>query len=75
MKVYNSILAQFKPPIGSTQLQYIEYFDGEFSLWLSERRLTSLVAMMKDDIELEVKLVTARKNKRDEREWRREGGE
>ena len=72
MKVHNSIPAQFKPPIGSTQLQYAESFNGEFSLWLSERRLTSLEAMIKDIIEVEVNLITARKKKRDEGEWRRE---
>ena len=74
MKVYNYIPSQFKPPIGSVQLQYAESFDGEFSLWLSEIRSTSLEAMMKDDIDVEVKLVTVRKKKRDEGEWRREGG-
>ena len=53
----------------------MESFDGEFSLWLSERRSTSLEAMMKDAIELDVNLVVARKKKRDEGEWRREEGE
>ena len=72
MKVYNYIPSQFKPPIGSTQLQYAEAFDGEFSLWLSERRKTSLEAMMKDAIEVEVNLTSVRKKKRDEGEWRRE---
>ena len=71
MKVYNSIPAQLKPPIGLAQLQYTEYFDGEFSLWLSERRSTSFVSMMKKTIEVDMKLVVARKKKRDEWEWRR----
>ena len=75
MKVYNYIPSQFKPPIGSAQLQYAESFDGEFSLWLSEIRSTSLEAMMKDTIEVEVNLTAARKNKRDEGEWRKEEGE
>ena len=75
MKVYNSIPAKFKPPIGSSHLQYGESFDGEFSLWISERILTSLVAMMKYSIEVEVYLITARKKKRDVGEWRREEGE
>ena len=75
MKVYNYIPAQFKPPIGFAQLQYEEYFDGEFSLWLSKRILTSLAAMMKYFIEVEVKLIVERKKKRDEGEWRREEGE
>ena len=63
MKVYNSIPSQFKPPIGSSQLHYVESFDSEFTLWLSERRSASLEAMMKDAIEVEVNLVAARKNK------------
>ena len=75
MKVYNSIPSQFKPPIGSAQLQFFEAFDGEFSLWLSERRSASLEDMMKHSIEVEVNLTPARKKKREEGEWRREEGE
>ena len=74
IKVYNAIPAQFKPPIGSAQFQYGEAFDSEFTLWLSERRSTSLVDMMKDTIEVEVNLTAARKNKMDNGEWRREEG-
>ena len=59
-----------KPPIGSTQLHYVEAFDSDFTLWLSERRSTSLEAMMKDAIEVEVNLTATRNNKRDEGEWR-----
>ena len=72
MKVYNSIPSQYKPPIGSAQLYYVEAFDSEFTLWLSERRSTSLADMMEDNIEAEVNLNAARKKKRDEVEWRRE---
>ena len=50
MKVYNSTPTQFKPPLGSAQLQYVEAYDSEFTLWLSERTSTSLVDMMKDAI-------------------------
>ena len=75
MKVYNSITAQFKPPIGSAQLQYVEAFDNEFTLWLSERILASLAAMMKDAKEVEVNLKASRKKKIDEGEWKREDGE
>ena len=75
MKVYNFIPAQFKPPIGSVQLQYVEAFDGEISLWLSERISSSLEAMMEYAIEVEVNMISARKKKRDEGEWRREEGE
>ena len=71
MKVYNSIPTQFKYPIGCAQLQYTEYFDGEFSLWLSVRRSTSSEAMMKDALELEVSLVATIKKEIDECEWRR----
>ena len=75
MKLYNSILAQSKPPIGSAQFQYVEAFDSEFTLWLSERRSTSLADMIKYAIEVEVNLSIARKKKRDAGEWRREEGE
>ena len=75
MKTYNSIPSQFKTPIGSSQLHYLEVFDSEFTLWLSERRSASLESMMKDAIEVQVKLTTIRKKKRDEGEWRREEGE
>ena len=75
LNLYNSIPAQLKPPIGSAQLQYVEYFDSDFTLCLSERRSTSLEAMMKDAIEMEVNLSAARKNRRDEGEWIRDEGE
>ena len=66
MKVHNAILSQFKPPIGSSQLHYVEAFDSEFTLWLSERRSASLEPMVKDAIEVEVKLAAERKKKKDE---------
>ena len=74
MKVYNSIPAQFKPPIGSSQLHYVEAFENEFTLWKSERRLASLETMMKYAIEVDANLTSAMKKKRDEGEWRREEG-
>ena len=66
MKVYNVIPAQFKPPLGSSQLQYAEAFDSEFTLLFSEIRSASLDDMMKYSIELEVNLTTTRNKKRDE---------
>ena len=60
---------------GSSQLQYVEAFDSEFTLLLSERRSTSLADMMKDAIEVEVNLAASRNKKRDEGEWRREEGD
>ena len=68
MKVYNDIPSQFMPPIGSIQLQYVEAFDSEFTLWLCERRSTSLGTMMKDVVEVEVNLNATRNKKRDEGE-------
>ena len=47
MKIYNAIPTQFKPPPSSSQLLYVEAFDSEFTLWLSEIKLTSLVDMMR----------------------------
>ena len=71
MKVYDSILTQFKPPHGSTQLQYTESFDIKFTLWLIERRLVSLEGMMNDAIEVEISQTIARKKGREEGERRK----
>ena len=57
LKVYSAIPAQLKPPISYAELQYAESFYSEFTLWLSERRSTSLVDMMKDSIKVEVEPV------------------
>ena len=66
MKVYNAIPTHFKPPLGFSQLQYAEYFDSGFTLWLSERKSTSLADMMNDAIEIEVNLIAAREKGRGE---------
>ena len=50
MKVYNAIPSHFKPPAGSSQLQFVESFDSEFTLWLSKIKSTSLTDMMNDAI-------------------------
>ena len=60
VKVDNAIPSQFKPPIGFAQLQYAKAFDSEFTLWLSERKTTSLADMMNDSIEIEINLIAAR---------------
>ena len=73
MKVYNAIPAQFKPPIGSSQLHYVEAFDSDFILWLSERRSASLAYMMNDAIEIEIGLTTDRDKRREEEEEGRIG--
>ena len=52
MKVYNSIPSQFNPPPDSSQLQYVEAFDSDFTLLLSERISASLANMMNDVIEV-----------------------
>ena len=75
LNLYNSIPTQLKPPIGLSQLQYVEAFDSDFTLWLSERRSASLAAMMKDSIEVEVNLIATRKKKRENGEWRRDESE
>ena len=63
MKVYNSIPDQVKPPLGASQLHYVDAFESEFSLLLRERRSTSLTDMMNDAIEVEVNLASSRKIK------------
>ena len=59
-------------PLGYAQLQYVEAFDSEFTLLLSEITSASLADMMKDAIEVEVNLSTYINKKRDVGEWRRE---
>lgn len=75
MEIYSAIPAQFKPPRGSAQLQYAEAFDGEFTLLLCERKSDSVDDMKNDVMEVEVKLTSAMRKKRDECEWRREEGD
>ena len=72
MKLYNAIPTHFKPPFGSTQLQYAEYFDSECTLWLSERRSASLTNIMKDFIEVEINLTVAKEKRREEGERRKD---
>ena len=69
MKVYSAIPTQFKPPLGSAQLQYAEAFENEFTLLLCERKSTSLDDMMNEAIEVEVNLTSARRKKIEEGEW------
>ena len=75
MKIYNVIPTQFKPPPSSAQLQYVEAFDSEFTLWLSKRKSSSLVDMTNDAIEVEVNMNATKSKNRDEGEWIREEGE
>ena len=72
MKVYNAISSQFKPPPISAQLQYVEAFDSEFTLWPSERRSASLADMMNDAIEIEINLTVAKEKMREEGDRRRD---
>ena len=74
MKVYNTIPTQFKPPPGSAQLQYVEAFDNEFTMLLCERKPASLADMMNEAVEVKVNLMSARRKKVEEGEWRREEG-
>lgn len=68
-EVYNAIPAQFKPPPSSAQLQYVEAFDCEFTLLLCKRKSASLADMMNEAVEVEVNLMSAQRNKRNEGEW------
>ena len=67
MELYNTIPPGFKPPLGTAQEYYIESFYREFSLSLSEKRSVSLEDMMRDAIEVEINLTTAREKGREER--------
>ena len=70
VKVYNSIHSEFKPPHGTTELQYVESFDSKFSLWLSERRSVSLEDMIDDAMVVEINLTVAREKEKEEEEER-----
>ena len=72
MKVYHSTPSQFKPPPSSAQLQYVEAFDSEFTLWMSERRYASLADMMNDAIEVEINLTAAKEKRREEGDIRKD---
>ena len=60
---YDSIPTHVKPPLGATQLHYVDAFDSDFSLTLIERRSTSSTNMMNDAIEVEVNLMASGKMK------------
>jgi hypothetical protein len=61
MKVYNAIPDQVKPPLGATQLHYVDAFSSEFSLLLRERRSATLTDIMNDAIEVEDNLMASGK--------------
>jgi hypothetical protein len=63
LKVYNSILAEVKPPPSAAQLRYADSFDNEFSLLLRERRSMSLDAIMSNAAEFEVNMMALGKIK------------
>jgi len=50
MRVYNSIIAEVKPPPVAAQLHYDDSFDNDFSLLLMEMIYNTLYDMMNDSI-------------------------
>ena len=63
MRVYNSIIADIKPLIGSAKLHYDDAFDGEFALLLREKKSASLPAMFQDALEVEANMIASGKIK------------
>jgi hypothetical protein len=63
MKVCNSIPDQVKPPLGATQLHYVDAFSSDFALLLRETRYATSADMMNDVIEVELNLMAYRKIK------------
>jgi hypothetical protein len=59
MKVYNSIPDQVNPPPRAAQRHYVDAFESELSLLLRERRSTSMIDTMNDEIKVEVNLATS----------------
>lgn len=57
MKVYNAIPDQFKPPPVATKFHYVDAFDNDLSLLLTEIRSCTLIDIMNDAIEVEVNLM------------------
>jgi hypothetical protein len=60
MKFCNSIPIEIKPPLGASQLRYVDSFDSDFVLLLRERRSNTLDDMMSDVIEVEVNLMASK---------------
>ena len=62
-RIYDSIPAHVKPPLGAAKLHYVDAFSSEFTLLLRERRYVSLTYMMDDAIEVEVNMSASNKIK------------
>ena len=63
MRTYDSIHVDVKPPLGASNIHYVDAFSSEFTLLLRKRRYVSLTNMMNDAIEVEVNLSTSNKTK------------
>jgi len=61
MKVYNSIPAEFHPPLEVAQLRYVNSFNNDFAMLLRERRSENLDAIMSNAIEVEVNMMVSGK--------------
>lgn len=57
MQVYNSNLAQVKPPPRASEIHYVDVFDSDFALLLRERIYATLTDMKNDAKEVEVNLM------------------
>ena len=53
--IYNSLLEDCKPLEGMEKLHYAKAFDDDFALFLRERRSATLVDMMSDAIEGDIR--------------------
>ena len=63
MRVYNSILVDIKPLVGTAKLHYANAFDIDFALLLRERKSASLHVMFHDALEVEANMMASGKIK------------
>ena len=64
MRMYNSILANIKLLVGAAKIHYVDAFDSNFTLLLTERKSTNLPAMFQDALEVESNMMVSRKIKK-----------
>ena len=61
--IYNSLPEDCKPPKWMAKLHYAEAFDDEFPIVLRERRYATLENMMSDAIEVEINMMSSKRDR------------
>ena len=63
MRVYNSIPADIKALVGVAKLHYVDAFENEFALLLTDKKSTSLPVIFQDSLEVEDNMMESGKLK------------